>query len=134
MPEPMYERMNYPAAPKPACQTSVRSACPYTKLLTIAVSPGFSGSGRRPRVHTGHMKDSRPRRSPGPSSPPATPVALPPPMTSALAAFERHLRSERSLSAHTVRAYLGDIRSLLEHAARQGAGAPQDLTLAGLRS
>ncbi len=54
-------------------------------------------------------------------------------MTSALAAFERHLRSERSLSAHTVRAYLGDIRSLLEHATRQGAGAPQDISLTELR-
>jgi integrase/recombinase XerC len=54
-------------------------------------------------------------------------------MTSALAAFERHLGSERSLSAHTVRAYLGDIRSLLEHATRQGAGAPQDISLTELR-
>ena len=59
--------------------------------------------------------------------------ALPPEMAGALAAFERHLRSERSLSAHTVRAYLGDIGSLLEHAARQGAGAPRDLDLAVLR-
>ena len=54
-------------------------------------------------------------------------------MTTALAAFERHLRSERSLSAHTVRAYLGDIRSLLEHASRQGAGAPSGLGLTELR-
>jgi len=29
-------------------------------------------------------------------------------MTAALAAFERHLAVERDLSAHTVRAYLGD--------------------------
>jgi integrase/recombinase XerC len=65
--------------------------------------------------------------------PPSAPVRLPPEMTSALAAFERHLRSERSLSAHTVRAYLGDIRSLLEHAAGQGAGTPQDLGLTELR-
>ena len=76
------------------------------------------------RVHTGHMKDAKPRRSPEPGSPPVpAPVTLPPEMTSALAAFERHLRSERSLSAHTVRAYLGDIRSLLEYATRQGAGS-----------
>ena len=67
------------------------------------------------------MKDARPRKSPVPG-PPSVPVTLPPEMTSALAAFERHLRSERSLSAHTVRAYLGDIRSLLEHATGQGAG------------
>jgi integrase/recombinase XerC len=82
------------------------------------------------------MKDAKPRRSPASGSPPApapAPVTLPPQLTSALAAFERHLRSERSLSAHTVRAYLGDIRSLLEHATRQGAGAPQDLSLTELR-
>ncbi len=78
------------------------------------------------------MKDAKPRRSPAPAPAPA-PVTLPPQMTSALAAFERHLRSERSLSAHTVRAYLGDIRSLLEHATRQGAGTPQDLSLTELR-
>jgi integrase/recombinase XerC len=59
--------------------------------------------------------------------------ALPPEMAGALAAFERHLRSERSLSAHTVRAYRGDIKSLLEHASHQGASAPRDLGLTELR-
>ena len=34
-------------------------------------------------------------------------------MTEVLAAYERHLVSERDLTAHTVRAYLGDIRSML---------------------
>ncbi|MGH3153444.1 MAG: tyrosine recombinase XerC [Streptosporangiaceae bacterium] len=58
---------------------------------------------------------------------------LPPPMTDALGAFERHLRSERSLSAHTVRAYISDVGSLLEHAVRDGAQAPGDLSLAHLR-
>ncbi|MFI5067344.1 MAG: tyrosine recombinase XerC [Streptosporangiales bacterium] len=58
---------------------------------------------------------------------------LPPRMADALAAFERHLRSERSLSAHTVRAYTGDVRSLLEHAYRSGAQSPGDLSLAHLR-
>ena len=59
--------------------------------------------------------------------------ALPPELANALAAFERHLRSERSLSAHTVRAYLGDIGSLLEYASHQGVGAPRDLGLTELR-
>jgi len=59
--------------------------------------------------------------------------ALPPELANALAAFERHLRSERSLSAHTVRAYLGDIGSLLEYASHQGVGAPRDLGLNELR-
>jgi integrase/recombinase XerC len=37
-----------------------------------------------------------------------------------LAAFERHLAAERGLSAHTVRAYLGDVGALLEHACACG--------------
>ena len=76
-------------------------------------------------MHTGHMKDA------GEPAEPSGP--LPPAMATALAAFERHLRSERSLSAHTVRAYAGDIRSLLEHASRRGAQAPEGLGLTELR-
>ena len=79
------------------------------EILTIAVSPG-SGSGRRSRVHTGHMKapaaaaqitgaklaasrasPSRPSRCRRRSSRP-----WPPSSVTSL--------SERSLSAHTVRA------------------------------
>ena len=41
---------------------------------------------------------------------------------SVLAEFSRHLTAERGLSPHTVRAYLTDARSLLEHAARATAG------------
>jgi integrase/recombinase XerC len=37
-----------------------------------------------------------------------------------LAAFGRHLTAERGLSPHTVRAYLGDVGSLLEQAAVSG--------------
>src|SRR6202161_137789 len=37
-----------------------------------------------------------------------------------LAAFERHLTAERGLSAHAVRAYLGDVGALLEHACACG--------------
>jgi integrase/recombinase XerC len=58
---------------------------------------------------------------------------LPSPMAAALTAFERHLRAERSLSPHTIRAYTGDVASLLEHASRRGAQAPGDLSLAHLR-
>ena len=43
---------------------------------------------------------------------------LPEALAQHLAAFDRHLAAERGLSAHTVRAYLGDIRSLLEYACR----------------
>ena len=58
---------------------------------------------------------------------------LPPAMAAALAAFERYLRSERSLSPHTVRAYAGDISSMLEHASRQGVDAPEGLGVTELR-
>jgi integrase/recombinase XerC len=61
------------------------------------------------------------------------PGPLPPEMTTTLAAFERHLRSERSLSPHTVRAYVADVRSLLGHASRAGVGALRDLGLSELR-
>jgi integrase/recombinase XerC len=60
--------------------------------------------------------------------------ALPPSMAGPLAAFERYLRSERSLSPHTVRAYVADVRSLLQHAARDGVRAPDGLRLTHLRS
>ena len=59
---------------------------------------------------------------------------LPPRLAAALAAFERYLRAERSLSPHTVRAYTGDIRSLLEHVRGNGIQTPDDLDLAQLRS
>jgi integrase/recombinase XerC len=59
---------------------------------------------------------------------------LPEPMAKALAAFGRHLAAERGLSAHTVRAYLGDIESLLTHACRQDCGQVGDLDIAELRS
>jgi integrase/recombinase XerC len=58
---------------------------------------------------------------------------LPSAMAAALAAFERHLRAERSLSPHTVRAYLGDVTSLLEHAHRTGVQAPDGLNATHLR-
>jgi integrase/recombinase XerC len=54
-------------------------------------------------------------------------------MAAALAAFGRHLGSGRSLSPHTVRAYIGDVRSLLEHARREGVDAPDGLGLTVLR-
>jgi integrase/recombinase XerC len=52
----------------------------------------------------------------------------------ALAGFERHLSGERDLSAHSVRAYIGDITALAEHASRLGLDSPSQLTLRSLRS
>lgn len=58
---------------------------------------------------------------------------LPAALSSALAEFSRHLAAERALSRHTVRAYQGDVQSLLEHAWRHGVADPGALDLATLR-
>lgn len=60
--------------------------------------------------------------------------ALPEPLATVLAAYERHLVSERDLTPHTVRAYLGDIAGMLEHAARLGHTDVGTLDLRTLRS
>jgi integrase/recombinase XerC len=54
--------------------------------------------------------------------------------TGILAEFERHLRAERGLSPHTVRAYLGDVTDLLGHATRAGVEDLAGLDLPTLRS
>ncbi len=64
----------------------------------------------------------------------AEPDLLPEPLARVLAAYERHLVSERDLTPHTVRAYLGDIAGLLEHAARLGHHDVASLDLRVLRS
>jgi integrase/recombinase XerC len=59
---------------------------------------------------------------------------LPEPMAQVLAAYERHLVSERDLTPHTVRAYVGDIRGMLEQAARLGHMDVGTLDVRTLRS
>ncbi len=59
---------------------------------------------------------------------------LPAALADALAQFCRHLRSERGLSEHSVRAYRGDLATLLEHARRMGRTVPTALDLPVLRS
>ena len=59
---------------------------------------------------------------------------LPEPMDRVLADYERHLVSERDLTPHTVRAYLGDVSSLLDHCTRLGQDDVTDLDLRTLRS
>ncbi|MGH3367491.1 MAG: tyrosine recombinase XerC [Nocardioidaceae bacterium] len=51
-----------------------------------------------------------------------------------LADYERHLRLQRDLAAHTVRAYLGDVESLLTHAQALGLRTLADLDVRTLRS
>jgi integrase/recombinase XerC len=77
------------------------------------------------------MKDAGP---PADAVEPEAEGPLPPQLAAALGAFERYLRAERSLSPHTVRAYVSDVRSLLEHARRNGVAAPDGLDVAQLRS
>ncbi len=59
---------------------------------------------------------------------------LPDRLAAALQAFRRHLAAERGLSGHTVRAYLGDVRALLEYAAQAGVTSPDGLDIAILRA
>ena len=59
---------------------------------------------------------------------------LPEPMARVLGDYERHLVAERDLTPHTVRAYLGDVAGILEHARRLGLDRPDELDLRTLRS
>ena len=59
--------------------------------------------------------------------------ALPTAMREAVDEFGLHLARVDNRSAHTVRAYVGDVVSLLEHAAHEGCTAPADLDIAVLR-
>ncbi len=52
----------------------------------------------------------------------------------ALDLFVEHLRHERALSEHTVRAYVTDVRGLLDHAVRMGRPDVADLDIGVLRS
>jgi integrase/recombinase XerC len=59
--------------------------------------------------------------------------ALPPAMRTAADEFALHLAQVDNRSAHTVRAYLGDVVSMLDHAARAGCAEPADLDIMVLR-
>jgi len=83
-----------------------------------------------------HAPAPEPGRGPGRRPVPETepvPGPMPERMQTALDGFGRHLAAERGLSPHTVRAYLGDVRSLLAHAAHDGITAPDGLDIAVLR-
>ena len=58
---------------------------------------------------------------------------LPPALADVLERFTDHLRLERGRSVHTVRAYAGDVASLLDHAAAHGVVDPAEVDLAVLR-
>jgi integrase/recombinase XerC len=71
------------------------------------------------------------------TAPPAAETAsdeLPEAFARVLGDYERHLTRERDLTAHTVRAYLGDVAGLLDHANRLGLDDVAQLDLRSLRS
>ncbi len=59
---------------------------------------------------------------------------LPLALAAAVDAFEEHLTTQSVRSRHTVRAYVGDVVDLLDHAARMRAERPADIDLTVLRS
>src|SRR5262245_54771369 len=106
---------------------SASSSCSRHRRLSpreLRSGPAGHGSGLAAGLrwlrllvpHTGSM-----------SVPEPGPTPLPERMQAALDGFGRHLAAERGLSPHTVRAYLGDVRSLLEHAAGDAITAPDGL-------
>jgi integrase/recombinase XerC len=74
------------------------------------------------------------RRTEGPGRPAATSEVLGEGLADLLGAYERHLTAERDLTAHTVRAYVGDVESLLLHLQRLGGEHLGDLDVRALRS
>ncbi|MCW2568088.1 MAG: Tyrosine recombinase XerC [Mycobacterium sp.] len=87
------------------------------------MSTGSNGTGRSAR-------GARPPRL----SSAAQRAALSEAAAEAVTAFERHLTSETGRSANTVRAYVGDVVSLLDHAGRLGRHEPAELDIQTLRS
>ena len=70
----------------------------------------------------------------GPAQQQDSAASLALPLAHALADYERHLVYERDLTVHTVRAYVGDVSSLLEHVTLLGCVELSDVDLRALRS
>jgi integrase/recombinase XerC len=68
------------------------------------------------------------------ATPEAETSSLPEAFAQVLGTYERHLSAERGLTSHTVRAYVGDVAALLEHATRLGLHDVAELDLRSLRS
>ena len=95
--------------------TRDQGQCPRGGLTPRGPAATVAGMGRRSGTEAVH-------------------AALPEAMRAAVDDFARHLASERGRSVHTVRAYVGDVVSLLDHAGRMGCPTPASLDLGVLRS
>jgi integrase/recombinase XerC len=68
------------------------------------------------------------------NSGPQAAAGLPAPLEAPVIAFERYLAAARGLSPHTVRAYVGDVRSMLGHAAKCGVEDVAEIDISLLRA
>jgi integrase/recombinase XerC len=121
-----------PAGPAPEQAPSPPGALPEAVAGTVPEAV----TGTVPETVTGTVPETVTGTVPETVSDAVTdtvPGALPRALAAALAGFERHLAAERGLSPHTVRAYLGDIRSLLAHAAAARITAPAGIDIGLLR-
>ena len=100
-------------------RTETRSVSPAAQIRGYPGGPGY------PRIMSSRRRGAGSR---------ATHAALPESMRAAVDAFAHHLAAERNRSPHTVRAYVADAASLLDHATRMGAAEPAGLSLTMVRS
>jgi integrase/recombinase XerC len=89
---------------------------------------------RHPPERSGESPEEPPEERPGESTRLGASPDLPEGMIRVLAAYRRHLVSERDLTPHTVRAYLGDLTSMLDQAARLGHSSVGTIDVGTLRS
>jgi integrase/recombinase XerC len=89
---------------------------------------------RHPPERSGESHEEPPEERQGESTRPGASPDLPEGMIRVLAAYRRHLVSERDLTPHTVRAYLGDLTSMLDQAARLGHSSVGTIDVGTLRS
>lgn len=110
--------------------TSVMTA--HTEGMRTRIESAVAGgpvSGPASRSASGRDGRAASRAARNPVTEP-----LPQSLGAPLAAFERHLSAGRGLSPHTVRAYAGDLRSMLGHASACGIEQVAELDISVIRA